>query len=119
MHTKRSENVTPVCGALHGPVVLVRPEDLTLCKDPLALEFFFFYFLGGFYVKALGVWPYQISSSHEGPILVTLFTLGLIPHIHFLVFFPILLYCAYVCICVYMSVSTSLFIPADCLWVLA
>jgi hypothetical protein len=34
MHTKRSENVTPVCGGLHGPVV---PEDLTLCKDPLGL----------------------------------------------------------------------------------
>jgi hypothetical protein len=48
MHTKGSENVTPVCGGLHGPVVLVRPEDLTLCKDPLGLEFFFFYFLGGF-----------------------------------------------------------------------
>jgi hypothetical protein len=54
MHTKRSENVTPVCGGLHGPVVLVRPEDLTFCKDPLGLEFFFFYLLGGFYVTPLG-----------------------------------------------------------------
>jgi hypothetical protein len=50
MHTKRSENVTPVCGGLHGPVVLVRPQDLT----PLGLEFFFFYLLGGFYVRPLG-----------------------------------------------------------------
>jgi hypothetical protein len=45
MHTKRSENVTPVCGGLHGPVVLVRPEDL---------EFVSFYLLGGFYVRPLG-----------------------------------------------------------------
>jgi hypothetical protein len=48
MHTKRSENVTSVCGGLHGPVVLVRPEDLTLYKDPLDLFFFSFISWGAF-----------------------------------------------------------------------
>jgi hypothetical protein len=48
IHTKGSENVTPVCGGLHGPVVLVRPEDLTFCKDPLGLEFFSFIYWGAF-----------------------------------------------------------------------